>query len=83
MSVSQPASLLERVQHSSGPACQSDTPKTMVAQVYSAYFKQFMELVEATFDKHGNKKAIILGHSLGGMVALEFVRNAPIAWRSK
>lgn len=53
------------------------------SQVYSAYYQEFMELVETAFEKHGNKKAILLGHSLGGMVALEFVRNTPMAWRSK
>ncbi|KAF0928930.1 hypothetical protein E2562_011026 [Oryza meyeriana var. granulata] len=52
------------------------------SQVYSRYLKELMELVETASMKH-HKKAIILGHSLGGMVALEFVRNAPLAWRNK
>uniref|UniRef100_A0A0E0K1R1 AB hydrolase-1 domain-containing protein n=1 Tax=Oryza punctata TaxID=4537 RepID=A0A0E0K1R1_ORYPU len=53
-----------------------------VSQVYSRHFKEFMELVETASKKH-HKKAIILGHSLGGMVALEFVRNTPLAWRNR
>lgn len=54
------------------------------SQVYSRHFREFMELVETASEKqHHNKKAIILGHSLGGMVALEFVRNTPSAWRDK
>ncbi|BAH91778.1 Os02g0590200, partial [Oryza sativa Japonica Group] len=35
-----------------------------------------MELVETASEKqHHNKKAIILGHSLGGMVALEYIEH--------
>ncbi|TKW31828.1 hypothetical protein SEVIR_2G131700v4 [Setaria viridis] len=53
------------------------------SQVYSCYFKQFKSLVEAASKKH-HKKVIIFGHSYGGMVVvLEFVRNAPLAWRNK
>jgi lysophospholipase-3 len=50
--------------------------------VYSRYFKEFMELVE-TASERKHKKAVIFGHSFGGMVALEFVRNTPLAWRNK
>ncbi|EEE57276.1 hypothetical protein OsJ_07327 [Oryza sativa Japonica Group] len=48
--------------------------------VYSRYFSEFMALVEAATKKK-QKKAVILGHSYGGMVALEFVRSTPRAWR--
>lgn len=50
------------------------------SEVYSRYFKELMELVEAASERT-RKKAVILGHSFGGMVALEFVRNTPPAWR--
>jgi pimeloyl-ACP methyl ester carboxylesterase len=52
------------------------------SQVYSQYFQRFKELVEAASSKH-QKKAIIFSHSYGGMVALEFVRNMPLAWRNR
>uniref|UniRef100_A0A0D9VHP8 Serine aminopeptidase S33 domain-containing protein n=1 Tax=Leersia perrieri TaxID=77586 RepID=A0A0D9VHP8_9ORYZ len=52
------------------------------SQFYSHYFKELMELVEATSEKH-HKKVIIFGHSLGGMVILEFIRSTPLAWRDK
>ncbi|ONM20979.1 Lecithin-cholesterol acyltransferase-like 1 [Zea mays] len=52
------------------------------SEVYSRYFKELMELVEAASERT-RKKAVILGHSFGGMVALEFVRNTPPAWRSE
>lgn len=52
------------------------------SRVYSRYFQELRQLVEAAREKH-HKKAIIFGHSLGGMVALEFVRNTPLAWRRK
>uniref|UniRef100_A0A0A9AEM0 Uncharacterized protein n=1 Tax=Arundo donax TaxID=35708 RepID=A0A0A9AEM0_ARUDO len=52
------------------------------SEVYSGYFKEFMGLVESV-SKKKQKKAVIFGHSFGGMVALEFVRNTPLAWRKK
>lgn len=52
------------------------------SQVYSRYFKELTELVEAASERK-RKKAVILGHSFGGMVALEFVRNAPLPWRNQ
>uniref|UniRef100_A0A0E0K1Q8 Uncharacterized protein n=1 Tax=Oryza punctata TaxID=4537 RepID=A0A0E0K1Q8_ORYPU len=52
------------------------------SQVYSRYYRELMELVETASKKH-NKKVIILGHNLGGMVALEFVRNTSLAWRER
>ncbi|TVU39406.1 hypothetical protein EJB05_12823, partial [Eragrostis curvula] len=53
------------------------------SQAYSHYFQQFKELVEAASSRHRKRKAIIFGHSYGGMVALEFVRNMPPAWRNR
>ncbi|CAL5089300.1 unnamed protein product [Urochloa decumbens] len=52
------------------------------SKVYSSFFKEFKALVEAASTKH-HKKVIVVGHSYGGMVALEFVRNTPLAWRNK
>ncbi|XP_062189813.1 lecithin-cholesterol acyltransferase-like 1 [Phragmites australis] len=55
------------------------------SQVYSRYFRQLMALVENASKKRRqhNKKVILFGHSFGGMVALEFVRGTPMAWRDK
>ncbi|CAN6171355.1 unnamed protein product [Urochloa humidicola] len=52
------------------------------SKVYSSFFKEFKALVEAASTKH-HRKVIVVGHSYGGMVALEFVRNTPLAWRKK
>ncbi|TVU39407.1 hypothetical protein EJB05_12824, partial [Eragrostis curvula] len=52
------------------------------SRAYSHYFQQFKELVEAARIRH-QKMVIIFGHSYGGMVALEFVRNMPPAWRNR
>lgn len=59
------------------------------SQVYSLYFQQLKALVEAATaaskkrHREKRKKVIIMAHSFGGMVALEFVRNAPLSWRSR
>nr|CAB3472244.1 unnamed protein product [Digitaria exilis] len=51
--------------------------------VFSAYFRQLSRLIEdASTSNHGHK-VILFGHSLGGMVALEFVRSTTMAWREK
>ncbi|KAF8692672.1 hypothetical protein HU200_039500 [Digitaria exilis] len=52
------------------------------SEVYSRYFKDFMEAIELASNKK-QKKVVVLGHSFGGMVALEFVRNTPLAWRQR
>ncbi|KAL6639197.1 hypothetical protein ACP70R_022927 [Stipagrostis hirtigluma subsp. patula] len=53
------------------------------SQVYSRYFQQLMGLVETASEKSQHKKVILFAHSFGGMVALEFVRNTPLAWRER
>ncbi|XP_062187822.1 lecithin-cholesterol acyltransferase-like 1 [Phragmites australis] len=53
------------------------------SEVYSRYFARFRRLVEDASKRKQHKKVIIFGHSFGGNVALEFVRNAPMAWRQK
>ncbi|OEL31749.1 Lecithin-cholesterol acyltransferase-like 1 [Dichanthelium oligosanthes] len=52
------------------------------SEVYSRYFKEFMALIEIA-SKKKQKKVVIFGHSFGGMVAFEFVRNTPLAWRQR
>ncbi|CAL5079149.1 unnamed protein product [Urochloa decumbens] len=52
------------------------------SKVYSSFFKEFKALVEAASTKH-HRKVTVVGHSYGGMVALEFVRNTPLAWRNE
>jgi pimeloyl-ACP methyl ester carboxylesterase len=51
--------------------------------VYASYYSRFKALVMSASKKHDNKKVIIFGHSFGGMVALEFVRNMPMSWRDR
>ncbi|TVU21953.1 hypothetical protein EJB05_31624 [Eragrostis curvula] len=54
------------------------------SRVYSRYFRQLTALVEdASTKQQGRKNVILFGHSFGGMVALEFARAAPAAWREK
>ncbi|KAL6611261.1 hypothetical protein ACP70R_039189 [Stipagrostis hirtigluma subsp. patula] len=53
------------------------------SQVYSLYFEQLMGLVETASEKSRHKKVIIFAHSYGGMVALEFIRSTPLAWRER
>ncbi|KAL6600326.1 hypothetical protein ACP70R_045126 [Stipagrostis hirtigluma subsp. patula] len=53
------------------------------SEVYSRYFKQLMGLVEMASKKNQQKKVILFAHSFGGMVAFEFVRNTPLAWRKR
>ncbi|KAL6611307.1 hypothetical protein ACP70R_039235 [Stipagrostis hirtigluma subsp. patula] len=53
------------------------------SEFYSRYFKQLMVLIENVSRKKQREKVILFGHSFGGMVALEFVRNTPLAWRSR
>ncbi|KAK3153815.1 hypothetical protein QOZ80_2BG0181610 [Eleusine coracana subsp. coracana] len=53
-----------------------------ISRSYSQFFQRFKELVETASSKH-EKKVIIFAHSYGGTVALEFVRNMPLAWRNR
>ncbi|CAN6301700.1 unnamed protein product [Urochloa humidicola] len=51
------------------------------SRVYSSYFRRVTRLIEDASRKNHGKPAIVLGHSYGGGVALDFVRNAPPPWR--
>ncbi|CAN6358842.1 unnamed protein product [Urochloa humidicola] len=51
------------------------------SEVFSRYSRQLTRLIEGATRKSHGRKAILFGHSLGGAVALEFVRRAPAAWR--
>ncbi|TVU22416.1 hypothetical protein EJB05_32110, partial [Eragrostis curvula] len=52
--------------------------------VYARYFRQLTALVEdASGSRKQQRKVILFGHSFGGMVALEFARAAPAAWRDR
>ncbi|XP_066399096.1 lecithin-cholesterol acyltransferase-like 1 [Miscanthus floridulus] len=57
--------------------------QTRVPNFGCSYISQLRALVEAASKKHHGRKAIILAHSYGGMVPLEFVRNAPLSWRRR
>ncbi|KAL6639389.1 hypothetical protein ACP70R_023119 [Stipagrostis hirtigluma subsp. patula] len=56
---------------------------TQSSEVFSVYFKQFMQLVEHASKKNHHKKVILFGHSFGGHVALEFIWNTALSWRKK
>ncbi|CAL5008060.1 unnamed protein product [Urochloa decumbens] len=58
-------------------------PSQQPSEVFSVYFKRMTLLLEDASKKNKGKKAIIFGHSYGGMVALEFVNSKPLAWRNK
>ena len=51
------------------------------SQFYSRYFRQMARLIEDASERNNGRPAIVLGHSFGGAVALEFVRNSPLQWR--
>ncbi|KAL6853330.1 hypothetical protein ACP4OV_019359 [Aristida adscensionis] len=51
------------------------------SRAYSRYFRQLAALVERASERNQGRKVIVFGHSFGGMVALEFARSAPMAWR--
>jgi len=51
------------------------------SRFYSRYFRQLARLIEDASERNSGRPAIVLGHSFGGVVALEFVRNAPLPWR--
>ncbi|RLN39647.1 uncharacterized protein C2845_PM01G08080 [Panicum miliaceum] len=53
------------------------------SRFYSRYFRRLARLIEDASKRNDGKPAIVLGHSFGGEVALEFVRNAPLAWRHR
>ncbi|TVU05722.1 hypothetical protein EJB05_48901 [Eragrostis curvula] len=50
--------------------------------VYARYFRQLAALVEDA-SRRRQRKVILFGHSFGGMVALDFARAAPAAWRDR
>ncbi|EAZ23626.1 hypothetical protein OsJ_07324 [Oryza sativa Japonica Group] len=52
------------------------------SEVYSRYFDELMAPVEAATKKK-RKKAVIVGHSYGGMVAVEFIPSTPRAWQGE
>ncbi|PAN50787.1 hypothetical protein PAHAL_9G546300 [Panicum hallii] len=53
------------------------------SRVYSRYFRGLARLIEDASRRNNGKPAIVLGHSFGGGVALEFVRNTPLPWRDR
>lgn len=53
------------------------------SQSYSLYFSRLMKLIEDASKRNKGKPAIVFGHSLGGGVAFEFVRNTPLPWRNR
>ena len=53
------------------------------SEVFFRYFRQLTRLIEDASMRNQGRKVILFGHSLGGTVALEFVRSTPMAWRDR
>ncbi|KAM0909925.1 hypothetical protein ACQ4PT_014515 [Festuca glaucescens] len=53
------------------------------SEVYTEYFARFKGLVQQASEKNGNKQVIIIGHSFGGRIILDFVNSTPLEWRKK
>ncbi|CAL4965168.1 unnamed protein product [Urochloa decumbens] len=53
------------------------------SEAFTGYFQRLARLIEGASESNHGRKAILFGHSYGGMVALEFVRGAPVAWRER
>ncbi|KAM3413171.1 hypothetical protein ACQJBY_004380 [Aegilops geniculata] len=58
-------------------------PPGQPSQVYSDYFARVKELVQHASSKNQNRPVILIGHSFGGRVALDFVNSTPLPWRKK
>jgi len=47
------------------------------------YYEKLTSLIEETYYSNGNKKVIIIGHSMGNPVMLYFFQSKPQAWKDK
>lgn len=58
-------------------------PPGQPSEVYSDYFARVKELVQHASEKNQNKPVILVGHSFGARVVLDFVNSTPLPWRKK
>lgn len=56
------------------------TPDTLKEQ---GYFTDLKALIETAYVTAGNRKVHVMGHSLGGVVALAFLNDCDPAWKRK
>ena len=54
-----------------------------VADEQSEYFKNLKHLIEDTYALNGNKKVVLLVHSLGGLMTLTFLNNQSQQWKDQ
>ncbi|XP_044392442.1 lecithin-cholesterol acyltransferase-like 1 [Triticum aestivum] len=53
------------------------------SQVYSDYYARVKDLVHHASEKNGNKPVILIGHSFGSRVILDFLNSTSLSWRQK
>ncbi|XP_047074735.1 lecithin-cholesterol acyltransferase-like 1 [Lolium rigidum] len=53
------------------------------SKVYTDYFSRVKGLVENASEKNGNKPVILIGHSFGGRLMLDFLNSTPLPWRKQ
>ncbi|KAF7069404.1 hypothetical protein CFC21_075039 [Triticum aestivum] len=58
-------------------------PPGQPSQVYSDYFARLMGLVQHASKKNGDKPVILVAHSFGGRVVLDFLNSTPLPWRRR
>jgi len=50
---------------------------------FQEYYENLTTLIEETYYNNGNKKVVIIGHSMGNPVMLYFFHSKPQAWKDK
>ncbi|KAM3280289.1 hypothetical protein ACQJBY_047215 [Aegilops geniculata] len=58
-------------------------PLGQPSQVYSDYYARVKDLLQLASEKNGNKPVILIGHSFGGRVILDFLNSTSLPWRQK
>eukprot|EP01132_Coremiostelium_polycephalum_P003670 gene3670-4570_t len=51
--------------------------------VKNGWMLQFKHLIESTYHLNGNKKVVLIAHSMGGMVSLHFLNSMTDAWKKE
>ena len=53
------------------------------ADEHTEYFANLKNLIEDTYTINGNKKVVLIVHSLGGLMALTMLHEQTQSWRDK
>ncbi|KAM0915142.1 hypothetical protein ACQ4PT_011043 [Festuca glaucescens] len=53
------------------------------SKVYTDYFARVKDLVQHASEKNGNKTVILIGHSFGARLLLDFLNSTPLPWRKQ